>query len=55
MAGILERRERVQIAGREPAEPAVAQAGLLLELEQRIEVLAERAHRLARVLPRCRG
>jgi len=44
-----ERGERIQIAGRQPTEAAVAQARLLFEREQRVEVLAERAHCFARV------
>ena len=44
----VERRERVHVAGGEPAEAAVAEAGLLLVLDQRHRDQAERRHRLAR-------
>jgi hypothetical protein len=48
--GDRERGERVHVAGREPAEPAVAEAGLLLLREDAVEVVAELRHRLARLV-----
>ena len=45
-----ERRERVHVAGREPPEPAVAEAGLLLLGEDVVEVVAELGHGLPRLL-----
>ena len=41
-AGHVEARERVEVAGGEPAEAAVAERGVGLELAQRLEVDAER-------------
>ena len=51
----LERRERIQVAGGEPAEPAVAEARLFFQREQRVEVLAERLHGFARIGLDARG
>src|SRR5215472_2400489 len=45
----LERRQRIETAGREPSQAAVAETGLGLEREQRIEILVERRHGLAGV------
>src|SRR5262249_48199236 len=44
-----ERRQRIEVAGAESSESAVAKPGLFLEREQRIEILIERCHRLPRV------
>jgi hypothetical protein len=44
--GYLERGERVQVAGGQPSQSAVAQARLLFLLEQRSEVQAELRHGL---------
>ena len=44
--GNVQRGERIHEAGGEPAESAVAEAGLLLLLDEDVEVEAEGAHRL---------
>ena len=60
--GNLERRQRIDEAGSEPPEAAIAQARLLLELQQLVEIQPEFADgvrtssympRLMRLLPRC--
>jgi len=45
----LERRHRIEVAGREPPQSATAEAGLWFEREQRVEILVERRHGLAGV------
>ena len=45
-----ERGHRIQVTRREPAQAAVAEAGLLLLLDKVVEVHAEFLHRLARIL-----
>ena len=44
-----ERRERVHVAGGEPAEAAVAEARLLLLGQDPVEVVPELGHRLPRL------
>ena len=46
----LQGRQRIQIAGSQPAETAVAQSGLLFAGEDGVEILAEFRHRRARCL-----
>jgi hypothetical protein len=44
---IVEGRHRVEKAGREPTEAAIAEAGVRLLLDDGVEVEAEQLHRLA--------
>ena len=46
--GHFDRRERIHVARREPAQPAIAEARLLFLREDFVEVVAEPAHRFAR-------
>ena len=45
----LQRGHRVQVAGRQPAQPAVAQARFALTVQDHVEVLAEIGQRLTRL------
>jgi hypothetical protein len=47
--GDLQRRERIEVAGREPPEAAVAEARLFFLVEQFLEIETELLHSL----PRC--
>jgi hypothetical protein len=47
----LQRRERFHVAGREPTEPAVAEARLPLVVDQPVEIEPEALHRPAHFAP----
>ena len=51
----LQRRQRIDETGREPAEAAVAEARLVFLLQQLVEVQAELGDRLRALRRRCRG
>ena len=50
IGGDAERRHAVEVAGREPAKPAVAERGVRLDLAQAIEIGAKASERRARRL-----